>query len=653
MHTFSEDNPLVYTIKDLCRVCYTCVRECPAKAIRILNGQADVITERCIACGNCVKVCSQGAKTYHSSINKVEEILESKNKSMICVAPSFAAEFTKIDDYKLFVGMLKQLGFDYVTEVSFGADLVAEKYKDVFENQKTKSIITSDCPAIVNYISHYHPDLVEFLAPIVSPAMAMAKVVKQKYGNDIKTVFAGPCIAKKAESDSFDENITFVELRKLFRIKKISPNSVIASDFDGPFSGKGAYFPVNHGLLKSIDKTEGLGAGEVITAEGKIKFKEAIDEFENGVINNQHLELLCCDGCIEGPGMTSSKTQKLVKRFKINDYVNDKLDNLDFNKWEKEKKEYSNIDLTRKFEVKDRRKPKPNENDIEEVLKKMGKKTGKDMLNCGACGYATCKEHAIAVVEGLAESEMCLPYTIEKLHTSYQKLQDTRQALKQSEKLASMGQLSAGIAHELNNPLGIISLYSSILQDETDSKCEFAEDIEIINEQAQRCKSIVNGLLNFARKNKITLTEINIIDFIKHSFKSFVKPDNIKTELHCEIENPFVKIDKEQMMQVITNLEKNAVEAMPDGGVISVKIEENNGIVAIKISDTGAGIAKENLEKIFTPFFTTKGSQKGTGLGLPLVYGIVKMHKGKINVKSNNNSKKGKTGTTFCIRIPR
>ncbi|MCK5856279.1 MAG: 4Fe-4S binding protein [Bacteroidales bacterium] len=659
MHNFSNDNPLVYTVKGLCRVCYTCVRECPVKAIKIISGQAEIITERCIACGNCVIVCSQGAKTYYSSIEKVEDILLNNKQKILCVAPSFAAEFTEIENYRIFVGMAKELGFDLVTEVSFGADLVAQAYKNVFENESTKTIITSDCPAIVNYIKQYHPNLVEFLAPIVSPAIAIAKVLKKKYNNDAQLVFVGPCVAKKAESESFDENLTFSELRLMFEKHNIIPDRVTAADFDKPISGKGAFFPVNHGLLKSLNKTEGFGKGEVITAEGKTKFREAIQEFENGVLKNQHLELLCCDGCIEGPGM-SVKGQKLVKRMKISEYVNNKLNKLDNEEWEKEKEQYSKLDLTREFCTNDQRLPQPNEYEINNILISMGKVKDKDMLNCGACGYETCKAYASAVVEGLAETEMCLPYAIEKLHKSNEELHqsnmqlsDTKVALKQSEKLASMGQLSAGIAHELNNPLGIITLYSSILKDELNNKSELFEDIEIINEQAERCKTIVEGLLNFARKNKVTLKETNIVEFIEKSFKSFVKPDDIQIEFNYDIKCQLVKLDVEQMMQAITNIEKNAVEAMPNGGLIAISINEVKGSFIIKISDTGAGIAKENLEKIFTPFFTTKGVNKGTGLGLPLVYGIVKMHKGKINVQSNNQPDNGSTGTTFTITLPK
>jgi len=339
--------------------------------------------------------------------------------------------------------------------------------------------------------------------------------------------------------------------------------------------------------------------------------------------------------------------------------VKNKLENLDKKKWEESKLEFKEIDLSRVFFEKDRRIEKPKIEEIEKILISMGKFDKKDMLNCGACGYSTCEEHAIAVAEGLAETEMCLPFAIEKLHKyveelneTNQNLRNTKQALKQSEKLASMGQVSAGIAHELNNPLGVISLYSSILKDEMDTNSEIYKDIEIINEQAQRCKNIVGGLLNFARKNKVVIKETNIVEFINKSFESFVKPENVQIVFEHNIQNEIVKIDPEQMMQAITNLEKNAVEAMPAGGILTVRVKEDNQNVIIEVSDTGVGISQENLEKIFTPFFTTKGVSKGTGLGLPLVYGIVKMHKGKINVSSNDNPKLGQTQTTFKISIP-
>ncbi|MBN1651157.1 MAG: 4Fe-4S dicluster domain-containing protein [Bacteroidales bacterium] len=658
MIQFSEHNPLVYTVKNLCKVCYTCVRECPVKAIRILNGQADIIASRCIACGNCVKVCSQHAKAYYRSMDAVKAMLKKKEKTIACVAPSFPAEFLDMTDYKVFVGMLRALGFNYVVEVSFGADLVAKAYEKVFTNAEAKSIITSDCPAIVSYIEQYHPEIVSALAPIASPAMAIAQVAKTIYGADAKIVFIGPCIAKKAESEMFDQVLTFIELRELFESESICRFDVQASDFDPPQAGYGSLFPVNHGLLKSLHLTEGLGKGEVVTAEGKTKFVEAIRNFEEGILANQHLELLCCDGCIHGPGMTK-KGDQFLKRKKISEYVEDKMQSINHADWEKNKRRFADLDLSRSFSSSDRRINKPSEERVQEVLKSMGRITPQAILNCGACGYETCESHAAAVVNGLAEVEMCLPYAIERLHESVNelhktnsKLADTRQALKQSEKLASMGQVSAGIAHELNNPLGIISLYTSLLKEELNADNQLYTDIALINEQAERCKKIVGGLLNFARKNQVKLVETDIVEFVEHSFQSLMLTDMINLRFMHQLKKPLIKIDPDQMMQVLTNLQRNAVEAMSNGGELTIDLTQNKNDLIIKIGDSGSGIAPHNLEKIFTPFFTTKEAGKGTGLGLPLAYGIIKMHKGTIHVKSNNDPKKGSTGTLFTLTIP-
>ena len=239
---------LVYTIKELCRTCYTCVRECPAKAIRIVGGQAEVIDERCIACGNCTKVCSQGAKVFLNTTDRVVKILDKEAVTVAIMAPSFPAEFQDIGDFRIIVGMIKSLGFNYVLEVSFGADLVADRYKKLVEENKDY-YISSDCPSIVNYIKHYHPNLVDKLAPIVSPMVATSRVVHAKYGKDIKVVFIGPCVAKKAESNEIDEAITFSELRELFDLYKIKPEETDPSDFDKPAGGRGAIFPVTRGLL--------------------------------------------------------------------------------------------------------------------------------------------------------------------------------------------------------------------------------------------------------------------------------------------------------------------------------------------------------------------------------------------------------------------
>lgn len=239
------------------------------------------------------------------------------------------------------------------------------------------------------------------------------------------------------------------------------------------------------------------------------------------------------------------------------------------------------------------------------------------------------------------------------LQVTNQKLESAETALKQSEKLASIGQISAGIAHELNNPLGVITMYSNILLEELDKNDPKVKDLELIVEQATRCKNIVSGLLNFARKNKIKTKEIDIIKFINHTLESVVIPNNIKISVVSDLNDPFVMIDENQMMQAFTNIEKNAVEAMPNGGEINIRVEGNESNVSIHFQDTGPGIPQEHMDKLFTPFFTTKEPGKGTGLGLSQVYGVVKVHNGNIYVKSNTDKTKGKTGTEFIITLPR
>lgn len=658
MIKLNEKRPLVFTIEDRCKTCYTCIRECPAKAISMQNGQANVIVERCIGCGNCVKVCTRKAKDFINEENDVLKLLDSKTDCIACIAPAFPAEFKEISDYKILVGMLRKLGFNKVIEVSFGADLVAEKYKELIQDNNTQKFISSDCPAIVSYITKYHPHLTKNLAPIVSPLMAIVQVVHKIHGANNKIVFIGPCIAKKTESSAPDHVLTFKEIRSLFDRKSIYADDVQPSEFDPPKSGRGAVFPVSRGIINTINLQENLIQGNIIVAEGRENFIEAISEFDTGLINDHNLELLCCEGCIMGTGMFTDGKRFENKAY-VTRYVREKLDNINWSEWNNNMNTFSSLNLSRDFSPDDCRVKIPSQKEIEEIYIGMGKTEKKDRLDCHACGYKSCEDHAIAVLRGLAEIDMCLPYTLEKLksmvaelNSKNLKLESVHQALKQSEKLAHLGQLSAGIAHEINNPLGVVIMYANILLDEVSPDNEYYEDLKLISEQALRCKNIVGGLLNFARKNKVSFNSANMITFLQSCLRAVIIPAEIEVKVIDNLTNPTTAIDEEQMTQAITNIIKNAVEAMPDGGVLTVLTSNENNDIVINISDTGMGILEENMDKLFTPFFTTKAIGKGTGLGLPTSYGIIKMHKGKVNVNSNTNPEKGKTGTTFTIRIP-
>ncbi len=659
MGTKRKDIKLVNTVKERCKVCYTCVRECPTKAIKIANGQAEVLQNRCIGCGNCIKVCSQDAKLFYNSIASILDLIRNEENVTAIIAPSFPAEFNEIEDYRTLIGMIKKIGFKNVHEVAFGADLVAIKYRELLDSNQKQHYFSSDCPAIVDFIEKYYPHLIKHLSPIVSPMVATARVVRKKYGDNAKIVFIGPCIAKKAESTEVNEAMTFRELRTIFAMQNIKPEEVTLSEFDTPVGGMGSIFPISRGLLQTVDIKEDVLEEKVIVADGRVNFHQAIKEFDADLLKSNHLELLCCEGCIMGVGMTNNGN-RYSKSSLISKYVHNKLEALDKEEWKKNIDLYKDIDLSNSFEANDQNILSASFEQINSILKDMGKFTPADHLNCGACGYDTCDEHAIAIYKGLAESEMCLPYTLDKLHKYNQELAVTneklgtmQQALRQSEKLAHMGQLSAGIAHELNNPLGVIIMYSNLLLEDCPPDSQLRSDLELIVQQSGRCKNIVSGLLNFARNNQVRYERVDLKKLIDDSLHSIVIPEHISIKRDFNIQDNYAILDNEQMIQVLSNLVKNAIEAMPNGGKITLSLEEDNGNVIFKVSDTGSGIPDDDMDKLFTPFFTTKSPGKGTGLGLPTVYGIVKMHKGDISVKSNNDEKAGPTGTTFKIIIPR
>ncbi len=655
--------PLVETVPDKCRVCYTCVRECPAKAIRIKSGQAEVIPHRCIGCGNCIKVCTRDAKRAIGSTAKVLEILRTKKRVAAIVAPSFPAEFPRVGAKRL-VGTIKTCGFEIVSQVAFGADLVAAAYRKLLQENPDKNYIAVTCPAIVNYVEMYMPELIPSLAPIVSPMVAEARVMKHLYGDDLQVVFIGPCVAKKgeAEADSdtdVDASLTFAELRNLISIMGIDPEKVEDSDFNPPTPGLGALFPINGGMLQAADMKEDLLSGEIVTADGKQEFIEALKEFKSGDMEARLLEILCCEGCIMGPGMTST-APLFRRRAKVSKFVRESMKEINFNHWNIAFERCKNLNLDRSFKPCDQRLITPSESEITRILERMGKFTTRDELNCGACGYSTCREHAVAIFKGLAESEMCLPYAIEQLKTTVDELAEkndelagTKVALKHAEKMASMGQLAAGIAHEVNNPLGVVLMYAHTLMDENPDNEELKEDLKTITVHADRCKKIVAGLLDFARQKKVTRSMTNVPDLIEKTVRVLKRPETIKLEFISDGMDPMADVDEDQLAQVITNLAGNAIQAMGEKGILTIRTGGDANQIIIEVNDTGPGIPKENVKKIFEPFFTTKERGSGTGLGLAVTYGIVKMHRGQIKVESNADPEKGPTGTTFTVTLPR
>lgn len=649
---------IVTTIPDLCKRCYSCIRECPAKAIRVLGGQAVVLQERCIACGHCVKVCSQGAKKTRSSATFVNEHILPYGKVVAVVAPSFAPSFP--DNYMKFPTALRKLGFEQVVETAFGADLISSLYLAEFEKEKNKTIISSSCPAVCNYIQKYFVDLVPNIAGIVSPMIAIGRYIKENLGKDYSVVFIGPCVAKKEEFmddevvGAIDAVLTFSEIKELLSEKKINLDELESSNFDPPFAYLGKSFPLAGGLLKTTNLPEDILEKEIIVVEGKSKVVEIIDELAANKINAKFIDILFCEGCISGPAIDSDLNY-YARRQKVIEFIKEGVHSINKQVWKSNIYNSRNLDLTRKYLPKNQRRPTPDEITLREILASINKHSEKDELNCGACGYTTCREFAVSIGKGLAEKEMCLPFVIDQLEDAYEHLRTTQEQLHSVEKLASIGQLAAGVAHEINNPLGTIMLYASLLIKDLEQKItdpRTKEDLNLIINEANRCKNIVSNLLNFARQGKLNLTKYNFSESIRKLVKAYeINPryKDVGIKIEDDAENVMLDGDKDQIEQVFLNLFNNACEAMEESieKNLLIKIYQNSNYIVTEITDTGSGIPKQSFNKVFTPFFTTKKIGKGTGLGLAITYGIIKMHKGEIFF----NSEVGK-GTTFTVKIP-
>jgi len=654
----------ITTAEERCRMCYTCVRECPAKAIRVSTGQSNVVAERCIACGNCVRVCSQQAKRPVSAVDEVNALLASGRPVAACLAPSFPAEFLEVE-YGQVIGALRDLGFSHVLEVSFGADLVAMEYGKLLAASNGHRHIAANCPAIIGYIERYYPDLVEALAPIVSPMVATARVVREFYHPAPAVVFIGPCVAKKAEADSREVAgeihavLTFAEVRTMLADARIKLAEVEPSEFDPPHGSAGAMFPISRGLLQAAEIQEDLLTGEVVATQGRTQVLEAIKEFSDGDLGAKLLELLCCEGCIMGAGINND-LPLFGRRRRVRQHALQRIQALDKSRWQADIQRAAAIDLSRTYHSNDQRIVGPRTAAFRDVMLRMGKRFPTDELNCGACGYDSCREHAMAICKGLAEEEMCLPYMIDELRKalhdveeSNQQLADAQEALMQSEKLASMGQLAAGIAHEVNNPLGVVLMYAHLLLDACEANAPIRDDLTMIAEQADRCKKIVAGLLHFARQNKVVRYPVDLSELLDRWLRTMKIPENITVRVEHALDDPIAEIDRDQVVQVLTNLTSNALAAMESGGTLTLQTGGDQRSVFIRFSDTGVGIPEENLKRIFDPFFTTKPMGKGTGLGLAVTYGIIKMHSGDIRVQSNAQPAAGPTGTTFTVILPR
>lgn len=395
-----------------CKNCYKCLRYCPVKAIQIKDEQAIIINERCIGCGQCMKICPQEARSIKSDLIEVKEAIRAGRKVVVSIAPSFSGAFDVDDPFKIIAG-IRKLGFNIIEETASGADVVTELYRRYLEENQPTNIITTSCPSSNYLVEKYYPELIEYNLPIVSPMIAHGKILKKNYGRDSFTVFIGPCIAKKIEGSnlqhkgSIDAVLTFEEISEWLEHTKIDINSLEPSKLDNFSSEGGASYPIKGGVIEGLLQGELKERYSLITVDGIYNCIELFESLKNETLEGVCVEAHICKGsCIGGSAMPKEQVDYYKRRVRVGKYISNR-------KPEESIKEVDipeDMNFKMNFFDKSIKHKDILEEDIENILKSMGKYTKDDQLNCGACGYDSCRNKAVAVIEGMAEMNMCLPY---------------------------------------------------------------------------------------------------------------------------------------------------------------------------------------------------------------------------------------------------
>lgn len=394
-----------------CKNCYKCVRNCPVKAIRIVNDQAEIIEDKCIGCGRCFNVCPQNARNIHSDLDNVKQALKRK-KVIVSIAPSYRGIYP---NYKKLIGALKKLGIDTVEETAVGAELVTDLYGRYMDENPGKSVITSCCPSVNLLIRRYFSEIGDSIIPVDTPMIIHSKLLKEKHGYNSYVVFLGPCISKKIEAYGYqkqsiiDAVISFEELEGWLREEDILIADCEEMIPDMEAGKLGSRYPLERGILAGLEKTIEKNSMTSMSVNGLEDCMMIFEALRDGEIDNICIEAnVCSGGCIGGPAVPKSYDNVYKRKIRAMDSIG-RLEQENI-----EEKHFENLDRLRPYDrIFKRKKYSPPlicEEEMTKILAKMGKYSKDDELNCGACGYDSCRDKAVAVYEGNSHTEMCIPY---------------------------------------------------------------------------------------------------------------------------------------------------------------------------------------------------------------------------------------------------
>ena len=394
-----------------CRHCYKCVRHCAVKAISVRDEQARIMVDHCINCGRCLEVCPQNAKTFASDLDRVKGYLRRGCRTVISIAPSYAGVL-EFDRPGQVVDALQRLGFAEVRETAEGAALVTNEYKKLVREGKMPNIITTCCPSVNDLIEKYYPDCANLMAPVVSPMIAHGRYIKKIYGSDAKVVFLGPCIAKKQEAEgddrvtgAVDAILTFEELALWLKEEGIDLRSCEEKPMGNPDPRINRLYPVSGGVIQSVITEEEADGYHQVFVDGLENCMEMLECLRRGELDHCFIEANVCEGgCAKGPASAHWNTSYVKTKVKIENGVSYKA--------ARDLPDMGTEELAKKFGNRGLDDRMPTEEQIRRILMSTGKYSKEDELNCGACGYSTCREKAVAVFRGKAEVTMCMPYAL-------------------------------------------------------------------------------------------------------------------------------------------------------------------------------------------------------------------------------------------------
>ena len=397
-----------------CKHCYKCVRNCSVKAISVINEQAHIIKEACILCGHCLEICPQNAKTFASDMERVKGYLRNGERVIISIAPSYVGvlDFEKPGQI---VDALLKLGFYEVRETAEGAALVTREYQRLLREGKMENMITTCCPSVNEMIEKYYPSLTKYMLPVVSPMIAHGRLIRKLYGEDIKVVFLGPCVAKKEEAvgdarvfGAIDAILTFEEIEDWFEKEGIEVHKCEEKQMANPPVNVNGLYPISGGVVQSVLAEYKMEGYSRLYVDGIEECRQLFESMENGDLDHCFVEVnMCKGGCVKGPASNNWNKSFVKARVNVEKQVADRspaslvIRTL-------------NVPLTKKFYNKHRTEKMPTEAELIDILRSMGKIKPSDELNCSACGYPPCRDKAVAVYQGKAELDMCLPYAIAK-----------------------------------------------------------------------------------------------------------------------------------------------------------------------------------------------------------------------------------------------